>query len=203
MPGLEAALSRFQAAHTQVLGVSVDSVYSHANWAKSLGGVSFPLLSDFQPRGAVADSFGAFLAGAGITDRATVLIDSDGIVQHASSVTPAGSRDIDELVKLCEQHNDRSDCTTLPFADAAAISSGTTLFVKSDCGPSHAAALTVANLHLDNLVAIRNVTDDAGARSDFEAVSEKQQAPCLLMKGELLFESADISKRLASLVSDL
>ena len=40
-------LPRFRAAHTQVLGVSVDSVFCHANWAASMGGVSFPLLADF------------------------------------------------------------------------------------------------------------------------------------------------------------
>ena len=35
-------------------GVSIDSVHSHANWGRELGGVSFPLLSDFEPKGAVA-----------------------------------------------------------------------------------------------------------------------------------------------------
>ena len=88
---MEALLQRFQAAHTQVLGVSIDSVYSHANWGRDLGGVSFPLLSDFEAKGAVAQRFGVYLDGPGITDRATILIDSGGVVRHASSATPAGS----------------------------------------------------------------------------------------------------------------
>ena len=94
MPETEALLPRFRAAHTQVLGVSVDSVYSHANWAASMGGVSFPLLSDFQPRGALAQSLGCFLEGAGITDRATVLIDKDGVVRYAVSVGPGGKQHV-------------------------------------------------------------------------------------------------------------
>ena len=56
---MQALLPRFRAAHTQVLGVSVDSMYCHANWARDLGGVSFPLLADFHPKGEVARSYGA------------------------------------------------------------------------------------------------------------------------------------------------
>ena len=48
---MEAALDRFRAAGTQVLGVSVDSIHSHANWGRDLGDVSFPLLADFEPIG--------------------------------------------------------------------------------------------------------------------------------------------------------
>ena len=91
---MEAQLARFQAAHTQVLGVSVDSVYCHANWARDLGGVSFPLLADFSPKGALAAACGVYLEKAGITDRATVIIDSGGVVRHASSVGPSGQRDV-------------------------------------------------------------------------------------------------------------
>ena len=64
---MEAALDRFRAADTQVLGVSIDSIHSHANWAHDVGGVSFPLLADFHPKGALAQSFGHYLADAGIT----------------------------------------------------------------------------------------------------------------------------------------
>ena len=85
-------VDRFRAADTQVLGISVDSVYSHANWARDLGGVSFPLLSDFEPKGAVAASFGHYLAEPGITDRATVIIDKEGVVRYSVSVTPSGSK---------------------------------------------------------------------------------------------------------------
>jgi alkyl hydroperoxide reductase subunit AhpC len=47
---VEALQERFFAANTQVLGISIDSVYCHLNWAMSLGGISFPLLADIHPR---------------------------------------------------------------------------------------------------------------------------------------------------------
>lgn len=96
-------MERLKAANTQPLGISVDSVHSHANWAAGLGGVSFPLLADFHPKGDVARKYGLYLEDAGITDRATVIIAADGIVRHASSVGPAGRRDIAELARLCEE----------------------------------------------------------------------------------------------------
>jgi len=103
VPEAEALLSRFRAAHTQVLGVSVDSRYSHAAWAKSLGGVTFPLLSDFHPKGEVAKAFDVWLDEPGICDRATVIIDKDGVVRYSASVTPSGKRDLSELAAECER----------------------------------------------------------------------------------------------------
>ena len=108
---MEDLLDRFHAANTQVLGVSIDSIYCHANWAMSLGGISFPLLSDFNPKGAVADSYGLYLDEAGIDDRATVIVDATGVVRHVSSVTPSGKRDIAELAGLRETLKDKNAST--------------------------------------------------------------------------------------------
>lgn len=80
MPSYEADLSRFADADTQVLGISVDSIPSHVAWAKSLGGITYPLLADFEPKGAVARSFGAFRSADGITERALFVIDKQGKV---------------------------------------------------------------------------------------------------------------------------
>lgn len=82
MPSYEADLSRFEDADTQVLGISVDSIPSHIAWAKSLGGITYPLLSDFEPKGAVARSFGAYRAADGITERALFVIDKEGKVAY-------------------------------------------------------------------------------------------------------------------------
>lgn len=105
MPGIQSILDEFKAADTQVLGVSVDSRFCHDNWANSLGGVSFPLLADFHPKGAMAQSYGVYLADKGITDRATVIIDKQGTVRYAVSVTPAGQRDPKDLLKQCQKIN--------------------------------------------------------------------------------------------------
>ena len=83
--------------------MSVDSKFSHIAWAKSLGGVTYPLLADFEPKGAVGKAYGLYLAEAGIDDRATVIVDKDGIVRYVASVTPDGKRDISQLAAECEK----------------------------------------------------------------------------------------------------
>lgn len=81
MPGFQSRLDKFEALNTQVLGVSVDSVASHEAWAESLGGIDYPLLSDFWPHGEVAQQYGV-MTDAGHTERAIFIIDTKGIIRH-------------------------------------------------------------------------------------------------------------------------
>ena len=78
MPAYEADLERFAGYDAQVLGISIDSVPCHAAWAKSLGGLSYDLLSDFHPKGEVARSFGAYRENDGISERALFVVDKEG-----------------------------------------------------------------------------------------------------------------------------
>ena len=105
IPAFQALKGDFDAADTQLLGISVDSRFSHNSWAASLGGVSFPLLADFHPKGEVGRSFGLYLEAAGICDRATVIIDKEGIVQYAVSVGPPGLRDASAILGECRKIN--------------------------------------------------------------------------------------------------
>jgi peroxiredoxin len=82
MPSYQADLSRFEKHDTQVLGISVDSVPCNTAWAKSLGGISYDLLSDFEPKGDVARKFGAYRAADGITERALFVIDKQGKIVY-------------------------------------------------------------------------------------------------------------------------
>ncbi len=201
MPETEALLPRFRAAHTQVLGVSVDSVYSHANWGKSIGGVSFPLLSDFEPKGGLAKSLGLYLDGPGLTDRATVIIDSDGVIQYINAVGPGGRRDIGELAAECEKVDAANSGAKEAFSDAAGMGDAV-LFVKSSCGASRAALLARENLHLTG-VSVRNVSDDATAKADLEKAAGSDQAPCMVEGGKALQESDAIIARMVSAASVL
>ena len=107
MPDLESNLDQFKAADTQVLGISVDSRFCHDNWAgKDLGGISFPLLADFHPKGDVAKKYGVYLEDKGITDRATVIIDKRGIVCYAASVGLDGLRKGEALLAECQKANE-------------------------------------------------------------------------------------------------
>lgn len=71
---------RYEQADAQVLGISVDSAWTHAAFAKELG-LGYPLLADFHPKGEVARKYGLYLEESGITARATVVIGKDGLVK--------------------------------------------------------------------------------------------------------------------------
>ena len=191
-------MSRYHAAHTQPLGISIDSVYCHANWAQSLGGISFPLLSDFNPKGAVAESYGLYLEKAGITDRATVIIDADGMVQHISSVTPSGERNIAELADLCEEVDRKYEGSLPEIERPPGLSGRLELLVKSGCGFSRAVLLARDNLHLEDRIATHNVTEDEGAMARLRELTGKEQAPCLVVDGEPMLESQDIIRYLVT-----
>jgi hypothetical protein len=189
---VEAALDRFQAANTQVLGVSIDSVYCHAAWAASLGGISFPLLADFHPKGELATKLGLYLDGAGITDRATVIIDSDGVVQYVEAVGPGGQRDIGELAAKCEEIDKASSAKTDAFGSSAGLPAGCALYVRDDCGASRAVLLATDNLHATGSLSTKNVSQDSAAAAALDKASGGKQAPCLVVGGEAMLESAAI-----------
>jgi len=71
----------FAGLDTQVLGISVDSVPCLQAWAKDLGGITYPLLSDFWPHGAVAQQYGV-LRAEGHSERALFIIDKQGIIRY-------------------------------------------------------------------------------------------------------------------------
>ena len=103
MPSIESMIDQFNAVDTQVLGVSIDSKESHDNWAKSLGGISFPLLQDYHPKGEMATSYGTYLENKGFAARSTVIVDKQGSVRY--SVMAKGERDISELLTECKKVN--------------------------------------------------------------------------------------------------
>jgi peroxiredoxin len=81
MPSYQADLSRFEGYDTHVLGISVDSVPCNKAWAKSLGGISYDLLSDFEPKGEVAKKYGAYRS-EGYSERALFIVDKQGRVAY-------------------------------------------------------------------------------------------------------------------------
>ena len=85
-------LTSFQNEAVQVLGCSVDTTWSLKVWAQQEG-YDFPLLSDFWPHGAVAETYGVFSADLGFAFRGTFLIDKDGIVRFAEHNGPGDARD--------------------------------------------------------------------------------------------------------------
>ncbi|HZV86706.1 MAG TPA: redoxin domain-containing protein [Candidatus Binatus sp.] len=69
----------FDTLDAEVLGVSVDSVWSHKAYAEKMG-IKYSLLADFQPRGAMSDKYGVYLADKGITGRSIIIVNKAGKV---------------------------------------------------------------------------------------------------------------------------
>jgi alkyl hydroperoxide reductase subunit AhpC len=102
MPGYQRDLEKFEALDTQVLGISVDSIPSHEAWAESLGGIDYPLLSDFWPHGEVAEKFGV-LNEDGHTERVIFIIDKNGVVRYADHHDIDDVPENEELFKILEE----------------------------------------------------------------------------------------------------
>jgi peroxiredoxin len=84
--------------NVEVLGISVDSLWSHKAFAAQQG-VGYPLLADFHPKGAVAEKYGVYLADRGISARTAFIIGKDGkIKQIVGSEIPV-ARDIARLLE--------------------------------------------------------------------------------------------------------
>ncbi len=81
MPAYNADLAKFEGYDAQVVGISIDSVHTNNAWAKSLGGLDYPLVSDFYPHGAVAEKYGV-LREQGMAERAIFIIDKEGKVAY-------------------------------------------------------------------------------------------------------------------------
>jgi peroxiredoxin len=100
MPAYEADLERFQGYDAQVLGISVDSVPCNTAWAKSLGGLSYDLLSDFEPKGEVARKFGAYRSKDGISERAIFVVDKEGKLAYVDIHDISDQPDNEELFEV-------------------------------------------------------------------------------------------------------
>ncbi len=82
MPSYEEDLSEFERRNAQVLGISTDQVPTNEAWAKSMGGLSYPLLSDNWPFGRVATLYGVHRGDTGQCERAIFVIDRKGKVAY-------------------------------------------------------------------------------------------------------------------------
>jgi mycoredoxin-dependent peroxiredoxin len=84
-------------ASSAVYGISVDSPFALKAF-KEQEGLSAHLLSDFEPKGAVAREYGAYLDDLGFATRATFVIDKDGKVVHKQMNSPGEARDQDDVL---------------------------------------------------------------------------------------------------------
>ena len=82
MQNYESDKKWFDLHEAHILSLSVDAVPAKVAWAKSLGGISYDLLSDFHPKGMIAEKYGVMRDG-GITERAIFVVDKLGAIVFA------------------------------------------------------------------------------------------------------------------------
>ena len=129
-------LDDFKQRGCEVVGVSVDSHFTHHAWRSTpvekggIGNVQYPLVADFQKT--ISQDYGLLLEG-GMALRGTFLIDKDGMVQHSTVNTLGLGRNVDEMLRLVdalqhlEQHGEvcpanwkKGDEAMKPTADGVA-----------------------------------------------------------------------------------
>ena len=99
-------LAEFKKRNTEVLGVSVDSQFSHLAWNKlertkgGLGGVRYPLIADLNKN--IARSYGVLLEDAGIALRGLFIIDKEGIIRHLLVNDLPLGRSVDEAIRVLD-----------------------------------------------------------------------------------------------------
>lgn len=106
----------FKKLNTEVIGVSVDSKFSHLAWNNTplekggLGGISYPLLSDLTKN--VSRDYGVLLEQAGVALRGLFLIDPDGVLQYQTVNNLNVGRSVKETLRIIKafqwskQHGD-------------------------------------------------------------------------------------------------
>ncbi len=120
MPSYELELYKFEGYNTQVLGISVDHIPALKAWAESLGGISYPLLSDFWPHGAVAELYGV-LRPEGKSERALFVVDKGGIVRYVDIHDIDDPPDNDEIYKVLRELEPDAIIPEKPPEDAPAV----------------------------------------------------------------------------------
>ena len=79
-PGYVFTRKLFDDQDAVILGITVDNIPTLHAWTRQMGEIWFPVLSDFWPHGAVADTYGV-LRSDGTTERALIIIDKNGIIR--------------------------------------------------------------------------------------------------------------------------
>ena len=112
----DAALAKFEQKNTQVIGVSVDSHYTHLAWKNTprkeggIGPIKYPLVADLTKQ--ISKDYGVYLENGGIALRGLFLIDKEGVVRHSLVNDLPIGRSVDEALRVLdalqfhEQHGD-------------------------------------------------------------------------------------------------
>jgi peroxiredoxin len=94
-------LPEFREYGAELLGISVDGAWCHAAFARDRK-LRFPLLSDFEPKGAVSRRYGAYRGEEGVSERALFVLDGDGIIRWSYRSPPGVNPGADGILRALE-----------------------------------------------------------------------------------------------------
>lgn len=100
---MQAIWSELEGLNSQVLAISCDAVASKQAWGVHLGGISFPLVADYWPHGAMSSAYGVFNSEFGRPDRATIIVDKSGIVRWIKMYEPGTLPETAELLQALRE----------------------------------------------------------------------------------------------------
>ncbi|ONK71320.1 uncharacterized protein A4U43_C04F7250 [Asparagus officinalis] len=98
--------AEFEKLNTEVLGVSIDSVFSHLAWVQTdrksggLGDLNYPLISDVTK--SISKSYGVLIPDQGVALRGLFIIDKEGVIQHSTINNLAIGRSVDETMRTLQ-----------------------------------------------------------------------------------------------------
>jgi peroxiredoxin len=106
LPLYEALMPEFAKYDAQIVAISVDGVWCHKAFKESRG-LSFPLLADFEPKGAVSRTYSSYREAEGVSKRALFVLDQDGVVSWSEivpiTVNPGADGILNALDRLPER----------------------------------------------------------------------------------------------------
>lgn len=100
-------LSEFREYGAELVGISVDGVWCHAAFARDRK-LHFPLLSDFEPKGAVSRQYGVYRDEDGTSERALFVLDGDGIIRWSYCSPISVNPGADGILNALESVTSRS-----------------------------------------------------------------------------------------------
>lgn len=103
IPSYQKIYDKFEELDTEIIAISIDSVFTHKAWADGLGGISYPLLSDFWPHGAVAEKYGLMRENDGFSERALMIVDKEGVISYINIVDPRELPEIEPVLDRLQE----------------------------------------------------------------------------------------------------
>lgn len=157
-------MARFAGLNAQVLGVSVDHVPCLTAWAESLGGIDYPLLSDFWPHGVVSEEYGV-LRFDGYSERALFIIDKEGIIQYIDIHDINDQPDNDALLAELRRIDPQAAASAPAAAEAPQLPrGGIVMYCSQWCADCRRARAWLQERNLDFVEVDLNAVPGAAAQ---------------------------------------